>query len=215
MTRTPMVALTSLLLLSASSLTSTAAIVELDPDEFDAASAGGPLFLEDFESYVEGAQAVPMVLVNGVVFDNPAPFVIGGAGGHALIGNNLPVTEARRFAGFAPGTTLFGIDLLVDDSDEFDITVQTTGGDSLFISAQRGNAFNGFFGFQLTGDSLLSVAIANVGGPSGPGDGGGGIGNPAFDNLAVNAMPAPVPLPGALAMLALPGMVLARRAVRR
>lgn len=195
-------------MLSITALPASATVVELDRDEFDDAFAGRQSFVDDFESYTPGLQVAPLKLSNGIVFDNVAPFITSDGVNQALLGNDLPLTEPRRFIAFSSDASLVGMDVLVGDDDEFDVTVTMTSGETLVIGARRGNAFDGFFGILLSG-GLVSITFENVGGSSGPGSGGGGIGNFGFDNLVVDAM-APVPVPAGILLLTAPIAVLVR-----
>lgn len=177
-----------------------AAIVELTRDAFADAMVGELSFVDDFESYAVGPRAGQMFFSNGVLFDNPAPIVTSsGVSGQAVIGNNLPLTEPRRFANFAADATLVGFALLLDEDDEFDVTVQTLTGEVLFIEARRGRDFEGFFGVRITNDSIGSLSFATIGGSTGAGTGGSSVSNFAFDDFTVNAV-APVPLPPSLGL---------------
>lgn len=196
-------------MLSITALPASATVVELDRGEFEDTLIGRQGFVEDFESYSPGAQLAPLKLSNGVVFDSVAPFITSDEANQALLGNDLPLTASRRFIAFAPDASLVGMDVLLGDGDEFDVTVTLTSGETLVIEARRGNAFDGFFGILLSGDSLVSISFENVGGPSGPGSGGGGIGNFGFDNLVVDAM-APVPVPAGILLLTAPLALLVR-----
>ena len=171
-----------------------AGIVEIDRTVFDALASEGSLYVEDFESMTPGLQSSPLALSNAVQFDADAPFVVQAGGGQLLTDNSLTLTAVRIFSGFAMEASLFGVDLLLDDSDEYSVTARTVNGDSLELTAQRGNAFDGFFGLRLLQDSLLDVSFSVVGGPSGPGSDGAGISNYYFDNLAVDAVSVEEPV---------------------
>jgi hypothetical protein len=206
---------TTSLLAFASTTPVTAAVVELQRQDFDSAMVGRNAFVDDFESYLPGAQGVPFKLSNGVTFDNTAPSIeqLGFTG--QFLRSGTVFTEARRFLGFSADATLIAFDLALDEDDEFDVTVLTTSGSSLVIEARRGDKFEGFFAVQVTGgDHFASIAFASAGGSTGAGGAGSSIANYGFDNFTVDAVTA-VPLPPAFALLLAPLTALSARMRRR
>ncbi|MCA9292925.1 MAG: hypothetical protein KDA20_03835 [Phycisphaerales bacterium] len=170
-----------------------AEVVELDRRDFNDAIAGLAMHVEDFESFSAGAHQGPLQLANGLQMESNIPWIASGPNGQVLMDNFVPLTEPRTFTGFADGARYFGIDVLFGTQDEYDVAVETAAGAVLQITARRGSAFDGFFGVQITDDSIVRVTFTVVGGPGGPGGDGGGIGNYAFDNAAVDAVVAPCP----------------------
>ena|GEM_PF-6773370 len=186
----------AVLLALASGIPARAAVIELNQDTFNTIIAANNTFVDDFESYTTGLQTAPFVLSNGVEFSGDTPFIaLGAIDGQFLSNNSVPLTAPRAFTGFAPNTHTVGMNTLLAQQDDYNVTVRTTGGQTLSIIERRGADFNGFFGVMITGDSLLSVTFETVGGPGGPGGGGGGIGNYGFDNVTTDAIAT---LPGDL-----------------
>lgn len=188
---------------------SHADIIQLDTDEFEQLAQGQLLFTEDFEQFSPGVLASPFVrLSHGLVYHSPSPAVASLSGPGNELTESQDITAARLITNFSSKATLFKVEFpWLQDNDEYDVTVATRLGDSLDLRSQRGKVFEGFFGVLITGgDSLHSFSITAVGGSSGPGGNGGGIGNFSIDNISVNAIAVPAPagwLPMASGILAL------------
>ena len=195
----------------------SAALLELDRGAFNSARSGLPLFVEDFEGLAGSLYPAPLTLSNGLSYAAPSPAILTGTGKQLTEGSSQ-LTAARMFSNFAATASLFGIDLQLEDGDEYDVVVETVGGDRLELLGERGNAFNGLFGVQVTGDSLLQISFVSTGdGGSGPGNGGGGIANYYMDNVTVDAaapvalVPVPRTLASLLAAVAALGLMRVRR----
>ncbi|MCB1930412.1 MAG: hypothetical protein KDH17_20545 [Rhodocyclaceae bacterium] len=164
-----------------------AGIVELDERDFRDLSAGTAMAVEDFEAYPAGPMTAPILLSNGLVYSSAAPWFTGSPGFVSLTGES-PISAPRTFMVVEPGVNLMAMNLFVQDADEYQVEVVTVGGDRLTISARRGDKFESFFGVRITDDSLQSVTFTALGGSSGPGDSGAGIGNYAFHAVAVGTL---------------------------
>jgi len=164
-----------------------AGIVELEERrDFVAATGATPLSIESFDYLADGPAEAPMLLSNGVIFSSAQPWVVATFGGMELTANTI--SAPRTFMMTEPGINVFGMDLFMQESDEYNVTVTTVGGDTLTIAARRGDKFRSFFGVRITNDALLSITFTALGGSSGPGADGAGIGNYAFDNVAVGTV---------------------------
>lgn len=168
-----------------------AAIIELDRRDFTDATAATKLQVEDFEGLPQGPIEAPVPLSNGMIYSSAAPWISAPAPGFTSLTSESPITAPRTFIVVEPGVNLFAADLFMQKDDEYQVTVTTVGGDKLTISARRGDKFESFFGVRITNDTLQSVTFTAVGGSAGPGDTGAGIGNYAFDAVAVGTYVPP------------------------
>lgn len=143
---------------------------------------------ERFESYPAGVLESPLLLVNNVVYDAPAPIVYSAAEG--MFGPGLTdysnVTDTRTLIVMEEGVNAIAIAGFLQSKDEYEILVTTTSGEVFVWDAVKGGQFggrNGFVGIAVSDDYIASVSFTNVGGSTGIGSSGGGIGNYAFESI--------------------------------
>ncbi|MCB1888301.1 MAG: hypothetical protein KDH20_11900 [Rhodocyclaceae bacterium] len=167
-----------------------AAIVEMDARDFRAATSAAVLMTEDFEGMPAGPMESPVPLANGLIYSSAAPWVLAPAPGFTSLTGDTPLAAPRTFIVTEPGINAFGVDLFMQEADEYDVTVTTAKGSTLRIAARRGDKFESFFGVVVTDDTIQSVTFTAVGGSAGPGADGAGVGNYTFDNATVGTVVA-------------------------
>lgn len=170
------------------STSADAAVVELDRAGFQAALAGLDVAIDDLESYAPGAVASPFALANGLTYTADDPVIASAPDQQLFAGASI--LGQRVFSGFPSGATVFGVELFLQPTDDYDVVVTTVGGATLELLQQDGDRFGGtagFFGVLVTGgDAIASVSFqATTTNGGGPGGGGGGVGNYSFDDVAI------------------------------
>lgn len=97
-----------------------------------------------------------------------------------------------------PNMTFWGADLLLgDDHDEFDVRVEGGSGTLWLNEVDFDDEFAGFHDPL----GLFTITFTNVGGSSGHGRHGGGLGRFGFDNIVAAGDVAVVPLPPAAPLM--------------
>ena len=159
--------------------------IQLNATDFDNQIAGLSIQVEGFEGFTLGAQTSPLTLVNAT-YTSDIPWIASDfiLPTKVLINNDQDITE-RIFNGFAPGTTMFGLD--IDGFLPNDLLLITAVGTSGVFSVQQTiGSLNGFVGFKDT-LGLISVSFFNFGTPPDFSEGG----NYAFDNVTTGIVPIP------------------------
>jgi len=170
-----------------------AAITELGRCDFDNATSNGvPSSMEDFQSWTPGVLAAPITLMNGLVYSAPQPSIGITSLGNQILRDNMSASAPRTFMVVEPGINFFASNPLLGESDEYNVSIRTVGGDILTISGRRGKKFDGFFGVEITDDTLLSVTFIVTFDSNSGGKDGGGVGNYAIDNVAVGTAANPI-----------------------
>lgn len=138
----------------------------LDRTSFKAAVNGTVTLVDN----LDGVPLVPstsnsILLANGV-FSVPAPSlaqVSTWANMAKVVGETSPQGQVARtatFANFTPGTTFFGAEVAIPDSDSFRITA--VGNSGTTVVQMKGQTLNGFAGFS-DPTGIISVTFQNLG----------------------------------------------------
>lgn len=158
--------------------------IQLNATDFANEISGLSVKVEDFEGFPLGSQTSPLTLVNATYMSD-LPLITNGfiLPTNQLV-NNGPddVFPGRIFNAFAPGTTLFGLDIAGFSSEDV-LRTTAVGTSGMLTVEQTIGSLNGFVGFQ-DALGLTSVTFLNLGTT-------GGVANYAFDNVTTGIIPIP------------------------